>query len=177
MGDGLALKLNRSVVASVSGLLKCILEAFDINEEPCLIIDMEGEDLIRFYQFATKGTIKGTELSQNTKQNFAMLGINFDQLSFETVQVDEEQQTDPRTKCFASTINVDCETELLSKGEDFVRAHSVEHCIFGSNSLRPDQLVKILSQHYLKFHGRQVVRDLERTEDIADGTADVDREK
>merc|ERR1712029_899543 len=67
---------------------------------------------------------------------------------------------DERHSCNGSVIDVESESELLAKGEDFLRSHAVKHCIFNSFCLDPKVLVKELSCHYQKSHQKEMNQDV-----------------
>jgi len=158
--DGFILNMNRAVLASISPLLRSIIKDIDTKEDMFVFLDINESDLKTFHQFATVGVIDSVQMNSDTKANFGTLGINLDQLTFDSIKKEESLGDDGRTLCYAKIIEVKAESELLMEGETFVRTHAIKHCILNSYNLRSEELVKLLSQHYLQFHGRQIIRDV-----------------
>jgi len=65
--------------------------------------------------------------------------------------------------CSSEIVPVTHETQLANKGTSFLRAHAAQHDIKNSSRMKKADVVRLLSDHYLKVHNHPVIQDINTT--------------
>jgi len=81
--------------------------------------------------------------------------------------------------CSAEIINVESESELMAKGDMFLKLHAAYHSQaepeLKTSRIKTTVLVKLLSRHYLNFHRRYLMEDLDDDDSMRQSSSEKRR--
>jgi hypothetical protein len=78
--DGQTARVNKSVLASISPVLRNILKRFDASHELVLHLDMSGDRVKTILDLAVHGSVACATLDVQLREDMTYLGIPLDQL-------------------------------------------------------------------------------------------------